>query len=229
MPVPVVVYADFECCIDKDKQHKPILLSCVTVSKIDDVKTEYKVFHAEHEDERDLIPFIDYLMHIKQDVCAYLFDETNLEWSVDVEKDYDNTRSKDEVKENSIRMSSCSKDIYFKEGEIEELIKTKGDAMNWYEDELEKRRNADPFYQKQIRMKFLETMVLDGRANDKQQNEYEQLKKETRLAERVKVRHHAHVSGEYREYICTCCDKCNLQLSFNKKYYKLPVYFHNDY
>ena len=248
MPVPVVVYADFECCIDKDKQHKPILLSCVTVSKIDNVKTEYKVFHAEHEDERDLIPFIDYLMHIKQDVCAYLFDEMNLEWSVDVEKDYDNTSicpfchcgigSKDEVKENSIRMSSCSKDIYFKEGEIEELIKTKGDAMNWYADELEKRRNADPFYQKQIRMKFLETMVLDGRANDKQQNEYEQLKKETRLAERVKVRHHAHVSGEYSngecvryykagEYICTCCDKCNLQLSFNKKYYKLPVYFHN--
>ena len=110
--------------------------------------------------------------------------------------------------------------------------------MNWYADELEKRRNADPFYQKQVRMKFLETMVLDGRANDKQQNEYEQLKKETRLAERVKVRHHAHVSGEYSngecvryykagEYICTCCDKCNLQLSFNKKYYKLPVYFHN--
>ena len=54
-----------------------------------------------------------------------------------------------------------------------------------------------------------------------------------------KVRHHAHVAGEYTtgngevrffesgQYICTCCTKCNLQLSFNKKNYRLPVYFHN--
>ena len=54
-----------------------------------------------------------------------------------------------------------------------------------------------------------------------------------------KVRHHAHVAGEYTtgkgevrffkagEYICTCCTKCNLQLSFNKKNYCLSVYFHN--
>ena len=54
-----------------------------------------------------------------------------------------------------------------------------------------------------------------------------------------KVRHHAHVTGEYTignggicsfkagQYISTCCTKCNLQLSFNKKNYRLPVYFHN--
>ena len=53
-----------------------------------------------------------------------------------------------------------------------------------------------------------------------------------------KLKHHAHVSGEYLngvemklykagQYICTCCNKCNLQLSFNKKNYKLPAYFHN--
>ena len=53
-----------------------------------------------------------------------------------------------------------------------------------------------------------------------------------------KVRHHAHVAGEYSngvevkhykagQYICTCCKKCNLQLSFNKEIYRLPVYFHN--
>ena len=29
------------------------------------------------------------------------------------------------------------------------------------------------------------------------------------------------------QYICTCCTKCNLQLSFNKKNYRLPVFFHN--
>ena len=53
-----------------------------------------------------------------------------------------------------------------------------------------------------------------------------------------KVRHHAHVVGEYSngievkhyeagQYICTCCKKCNLQLSFNKENYRLSVYFHN--
>ena len=53
------------------------------------------------------------------------------------------------------------------------------------------------------------------------------------------MRHHAHVAGEYTtengearffevgQYICTYCTKCNLQLSFNKKNYRLPVYFHN--
>ena len=39
-------------------------------------------------------------------------------------------------------------------------------------------------------------------------------------------------NGEVRhfqagQYICTCCTKCNLQLSLNKKNYRLPVYFHN--
>ena len=54
-----------------------------------------------------------------------------------------------------------------------------------------------------------------------------------------KVRHHAHAAGEYSigtetrffeagQYICACCRKCNLQLSFNKKNYCLPVYFHMD-
>ena len=54
-----------------------------------------------------------------------------------------------------------------------------------------------------------------------------------------KVRHRAHVAGEYTtgkgevhhfeagQYIYTCCAKCNLQLSFNKKNYRLLVYFHN--
>ena len=53
------------------------------------------------------------------------------------------------------------------------------------------------------------------------------------------MRHHAHVAGEYTtgkggvcnfkagQYICTCCTKCNLQLSFIKKNYRFPVYFHN--
>ena len=49
-----------------------------------------------------------------------------------------------------------------------------------------------------------------------------------------KVRHYAYVAGEYLngievkhyeagQYIFTCCKKCNPQLSFNKKNYRLPV------
>ena len=56
--------------------------------------------------------------------------------------------------------------------------------------------------------------------------------------EEDKVKHFAHVTGEYSnatetrffeagQYICTCYTKWNLQLSFNKKNYRLPVYFHN--
>ena len=57
--------------------------------------------------------------------------------------------------------------------------------------------------------------------------------------ENDKVRHHAHVAGEYTtgnrgicnfeagQYICICCTKYNLQLSFNKKNYRLSVSFHN--
>ena len=32
---------------------------------------------------------------------------------------------------------------------------------------------------------------------------------------------------EAEQYIGTCYTKCNLQLSLNKKNYRLPVYFHN--
>ena len=34
-------------------------------------------------------------------------------------------------------------------------------------------------------------------------------------------------SFEVGKYICICYTNCNLQLSFNKKNYRLPVYFHN--
>ena len=34
MPAPVVVYADFESAIDERNRHKPIMLSCLAVSRI---------------------------------------------------------------------------------------------------------------------------------------------------------------------------------------------------
>ena len=40
----------------------------------------------------------------------------------------------------------------------------------------------------------------------------------------VEVKHY-----EAGQCIYTCCKKCNLQLSFNKENYRLPLYFHNGY
>ena len=158
MPAPVVVYADFESAIDDKNKHKPIMLSCLAVSRIPAIDTQLQVFHAPHESEEDLRPFIDYLRQFHERVKEYLFDEIPLENSPSIERDFRAT-------------TVC------------------------------------PFCHKKL--------------------------------ENDKVRHHAHVTGEYTtgkggicsfkagQYICTCCTKCNLQLSFNKKNYRLPVYFHN--
>ena len=158
MPAPVVVYADFESAIDDKNRHKPIMLSCLAVSRIPAIDSQLRVFHAPHESEEDLRPFLDYLVQLQESVKTYLFDELPLESTSKVEKDYRST-------------TVC------------------------------------PFCHKKL--------------------------------ENDKVRHHAHVTGEYTtgngearffkagQYICTCCAKCNLQLSFNKKNYRLPVHFHN--
>ena len=39
MPAPVVVYADFESAIDDRNKHKPIMLSCLAVSRIPAIDT----------------------------------------------------------------------------------------------------------------------------------------------------------------------------------------------
>ena len=155
MPAPVVVYADFESAIDDKGKHKPIMLSCLAVSRIPAFATKLQVFHAPNENENDLHPFLNYLIQLQERVKQYLFDELPLERTVAVESDY----------KSAIDCPFCHKAF--------------------------------------------------GRGVQK-------------------VRHHAHVSGEYSngyeikqyeagQYICTCCDKCNLQLSFNKKNYRLPV------
>ena len=67
---------------------------------------------------------------------------------------------------------------------------------------------------------------------------WKSLEKSERRNKVYKVKHHAHVSAEYHngkitqhyeaaEYICTCCNKCNLQLSFNKHSYRIPVELSN--
>ena len=158
MPAPVVVYADFESAIDDKNKHKPIMLSCLVVSYIPAIQTQLRVFHAPHKEERDLRPFMEYLIQLQEIVKNYLFDELSLENTPKIERDFQS-------------MSVCL---------------------------------------------FCGKKLEEG-----------------------KVRHHAHVGGEYTtgkgdtrffeagQYISTCCRKCNLQLSFNKKNYRLPLYFHN--
>ena len=149
---------DFESAIDDKNRHKPIMLSCLAVSRIPAIDTQLRIFRAPQESEEDLRPFVDYLVQLRESVKEYLFDEIPLENSPSIERDFRAT-------------TVC------------------------------------PFCHKKL--------------------------------ENDKVRHHAHVTGEYTtgkggicsfnagQYICTCCTKCNLQLSFNKKNYRLPVYFHN--
>ena len=62
MPAPVVVYADFESAIDDKNKHKPIMLSCLAVSRIPAIDTQLRVFHAPHESEEYLRPFMEYLV-----------------------------------------------------------------------------------------------------------------------------------------------------------------------
>ena len=64
MPAPVVVYAIFELVINEKNRHKPIMLSCLAVSRIPTIHTQLQVFHTPHKDENDLRPFMDYLIQL---------------------------------------------------------------------------------------------------------------------------------------------------------------------
>ena len=85
MPAPVVVYADFESAIDDKNRHKPIILSCLAVTRISAIDIQLRVFHAPHESEEDLRPFMDYLTQLHEKVKRYLFDELSLESTSKVE------------------------------------------------------------------------------------------------------------------------------------------------
>ena len=91
MPALVVVYADFESAIDDRNRHKPIMLSCLAVSRIPAIDTQLRVFHAPHESEEDYRPFMEYLTQLQQSVKTYLFDELPLESTSKVEKDFRST------------------------------------------------------------------------------------------------------------------------------------------
>ena len=91
MPAPVVVYADFESAIDNNNRHKPIMLSCLAVSRIPTIETQLRIFHAPHESEEDLHPFMSYLTQLRESVKEYLFDKLPLENSPSIERDFRTT------------------------------------------------------------------------------------------------------------------------------------------
>ena len=88
MPAPVVVYVDFESAIDEKNRHKPIMLSCLAVSRIPTIHTQLQVFHTPHEEESDLHSFMDYLIQLQESEKRHLFNEMLLEMTQKVEKDY---------------------------------------------------------------------------------------------------------------------------------------------
>ena len=88
MPALVVVYADFESAIDDKNRYKPIMLSCLAVSRISDIDTQLRVFHAPHENEEELRPFITYLLNLYGTVKRYLFEELPIKDLYEVEKDF---------------------------------------------------------------------------------------------------------------------------------------------
>ena len=87
MPAPVVVYADFESAIDDKNKYKPIMLSCLAVSRIPDIDMQLRVY-APHESEKDFHPFITYLLNLHGTVKRYLFEDFPLEDSNEIEKDF---------------------------------------------------------------------------------------------------------------------------------------------
>ena len=80
------MYADFESAIDDKNRHKPIMFSSLAVSRIPDIDTQLKVFHAPHEEESDLCPFMEYLVRFQENVKKYLFDGFPLKNTPEIER-----------------------------------------------------------------------------------------------------------------------------------------------
>ena len=100
MPAPVVVYADFESAIDDKNRYKPIMLICLTVSRIPIIDTQLRVFHAPQEEESDLLPFMEFLFQLQESVKRYLFDGLPLENTPEIERDYQSTSMVPSVRGN---------------------------------------------------------------------------------------------------------------------------------
>ena len=82
------MYAYFESAINEKNKHKPIVLSCLAMSRISTIHTQLQVFHTPLEEESNLRPFMDYLIQLQESLKRHLFNEMLLEVTQKVEKDY---------------------------------------------------------------------------------------------------------------------------------------------
>ena len=65
-----------------------VLFSC---ARIPSIQTQLRVFHASHEEESDLFPFMDYLIQLQESVKKYLFHELPIENTPEINRDYHST------------------------------------------------------------------------------------------------------------------------------------------
>lgn len=198
MYAPVVCYADFESSIDKEGNHKPIMLSVARVSRIPNISTEYKVFRGPNESPRDFVRFIDYLLDTKNSVVNELFDEHNMIVTPEVNEDYYNSKqcpycgvqlvTKDEMKERINVLKESLPEVIEEQSDIEEKYYYYCDYLqNNYEynpiDETTLQEMIDNYkkfnntsieeYSKMIRRMFeLKSLVYEKQATQEQLNEY---------------------------------------------------------
>ena len=273
---PYVGYADFESSIDQEKKHKPIMLSTTFVSRDPKMLDCHKTFYGPHEDPKDFVPYIEFLMNIRRKIDALHFNAENLIVTEEIEKDYEDAEvcpfcgvpvlNKEDY---DIVSAICKTEKYRHIVDLEEFYNEDPELLNNQEikeleraqmnGELDKahryleengtmnthglsskewRTTRESYHTNKSRWIQLSKKCYAHKLTNEERDEYEKLKNTTLRYARQKVRHHAHFAGEYfngnetrqyaaGEYICTCCSKCNLQMGFSKKTYKLPVFFHN--
>lgn len=91
MVQPVVCYCDYECSINENKEHNPIMCSVTTISRIPSIKSEYKIFYGPNESPSDFLPMIEYFHEVKSKVEEYFKENTSMDYSNEIEEDYQQT------------------------------------------------------------------------------------------------------------------------------------------
>lgn len=91
MVQPVVCYCDYECSINENREHNPIMCSVTTISRIPSIKSEYKIFYGPNESPSDFLPMIEYFHEVKSKVAEYFKENTPMNYSKENEEDYQQT------------------------------------------------------------------------------------------------------------------------------------------
>ena len=62
-----------------------VLFSC---ARIPSIQTQLRVFHASHEEESDLFPFMEYVIQLQESMKKYLFHELPIENTPEINRNY---------------------------------------------------------------------------------------------------------------------------------------------